>query len=172
MVKREITQELLKELFEYRDGLLIWKIDQGVRGKAGTVAGSLRKPTGYFVLGIDNKTYQVHRLIYLYFHGILPKYLDHIDQNRVNNNIENLRPASSAQNQQNRKKCQTRAAKASKWKGVCWHPQQCKWYCRIGVNGKLKHLGLFDDELEAAKTYNRAAIEYFGEFASLNSIAC
>lgn len=91
---------------------------------------------------------------------------DHKNQDRLDNRRSNLRPASVPQNQGNMKIRQG----SSKFKGVCWDKNREKWLVRIGFEGKLKHLGRFTDEVEAAKTYNEAALEIFGKFACLNQI--
>lgn len=56
------------------------------------------------------------------------------------------------------------------YKGVSWNKATSKWRAYIQKDGKLHHLGLFTDEIEAAKAYNKAATEMFGEFANLNKI--
>ena len=92
--------------------------------------------------------------------------VDHIDRNTVDDRRENLRLATSSQNQANRGK--PKGTCSSKYKGVCWHKPTKKWRARIKVDGKLIHLGLFIEEFEAALAYDRAAKEYFGDFAKLN----
>jgi hypothetical protein len=96
---------------------------------------------------------------------------DHIHHDKLDNRKSELRIASSTQNQGNRRKIKTCL---SKFKGVCWHKQKQKWiaHLRQKVNGKtrLKHLGYFTDEKDAARAYNKAALEYFGSFSNLNII--
>lgn len=108
----------------------------------------------------------MHRLIL----GLVPsdgKESDHIDGNGLNNQRSNLRMCSDLENAQNR-----RALKgcSSEYKGVCWHKGNRKWYARIKLSRGSKSLGLFDSEIEAALSYNRAAKNYFGEYARLNDI--
>lgn len=95
------------------------------------------------------------------------KEADHKNQNKLDNQRNNLRPASNSQNRRNRKSYK---GSLSKFKGVCWHKCNKKWSVEIGFEGRRKHLGYFTDEVEAAKAYNRAATKYFKEFAHLNSI--
>ena len=78
--------------------------------------------------------------------------------------LQPLRICSNAENQRNPGKPKTRAAKASRFKGVTWHGG--KWRAKVVVEGK--HAILAHDELEAAKAYDRAAREHFGEFAWTN----
>ena len=93
--------------------------------------------------------------------------VDHIDGNRLNNQKSNLRLATSSQNKMNRG---PRKDNKSGYKGVSWHKQRNQWTARIMANGKYQHLGLFGNILDAVKTYNEAAIKYFGEFAWINKI--
>ena len=57
---------------------------------------------------------------------------------------------------------------SSKYKGVCWHKKAQKWMAHIKLNGKLRYLGLFVQEQDAAEAYNEAATKLFGVFANLN----
>jgi len=90
---------------------------------------------------------------------------DHIDWNGLNNQRYNLRICSCAQNQRNKK---ARKGGSSKYIGVHWHKGGNKWQSRIKMDGNHISLGLFTDEIEAAKAYDKAAKFYHGEFASLN----
>lgn len=90
---------------------------------------------------------------------------DHIDGNGLNNQRTNLRVCTAQQNQHNRaphKNC------SSKYKGVSWKNSGKKWVVRIHHNYQSKHVGVFADEIEAARAYDKAAKEAFGEFARLN----
>lgn len=91
--------------------------------------------------------------------------IDHQDRNDLNNRKENLRFCTPQQNCANARKiinC------SSQYKGVSWYKLYKKWYSTIQYNYKTIHLGLFDSEVEAAKTYDRKAKELFGEFACVN----
>ena len=90
---------------------------------------------------------------------------DHIDHNGLNNTKVNLRVCSRTENGMNR--CNNRNS-ASQYKGVCWNKQNTKWTAGIRINGKLKYLGYFDSEIEAAKCYDQAAILHQSGFANLN----
>lgn len=95
-----------------------------------------------------------------------PKELqvDHKNGNGLDNRKENLRLCTNIQNHQNRKATE----RTSKYKGVHWHKATNKWQVQIRVACKRKHLGVFEDEILAAKEYDKEASAHFGEFARLN----
>lgn len=162
----EITQELVQSLFDYRYGELYWRVRPNGRVKLGSKAGSLGG-RGYYQIQINGKLYYTHRLIFLYHHGYLPNFLDHIDRNTTNNKIENLREATASQNGMNQN---TSKNSSSIYKGVCWRKNRNKWQADIAIDHKSKYLGVFKSETDAARAYNNAAIELFGEYANLNVI--
>lgn len=89
--------------------------------------------------------------------------VDHIDGNPLNNRRSNLRPATHAQNNRNR-----RGWSASGYKGVYWDKQRRKWQARIQHNDRMQHLGYFNSRIEAARAYDDAARDLFGPYAALN----
>lgn len=115
--------------------------------------------------------------------GLLPRFIamhrevlgadgnvraDHIDGNRLNNQKFNLRECTESQNQMNRGK---HVRTSSQYKGVSFFKETSRWRAYIQLEGKGKHLGFFDNEVEAAKAYNVAAKQFYGEFARLNVIS-
>jgi hypothetical protein len=152
-----ITQTELKLLFDYVDGKLIAKTNSKTRKIGQTFCSVTEK--GYLRGSVNGKSYKAHRLIFLYYHGYMPLQIDHIDGNPANNKIENLREATSAQNNQNRK-----VTSSSGIKGVVWHKQSKKWIASICVNRKSIHLGSFLSIEEAALVANRARQSAHGEF--------
>jgi hypothetical protein len=93
---------------------------------------------------------------------------DHINHDGLDNRRNNIRLATKQEN--NRNQCIRNVEKTSKYKGVYWHADRNKWRAGIVINKTGKHLGYFIDEKEAAKAYNNAATELFGEFAKLNEV--
>lgn len=163
-----ITQELVKELYDYKeDGFLYWKSNRGVNKTKGILAGSMRKDIGgdRYIIRVNNKGCFGARIIFLWHHGYLPEMVDHIDRDSTNNKIENLRAATRSQNQKNRT-----SAKNSTSKHLGVHQHCEKWQSAININGKKVHLGSFKTEEEAAIAYNNAAVKYHGDFANINII--
>jgi len=157
----EITQQLVKELFEYRDGVLYWKIRPANRVQIGDKVGSINS-AGYLITRINNKHYQNHRIIFLYHHGYLPQFIDHKDCNPLNNRLENLREATYLQNNCN---ASARADNTSGVKGVCWDKCRRKWQVRVSVNGKEKHFGRYHDIKVAKFIAETMRYKYHKDFA-------
>jgi hypothetical protein len=154
-----MNQQFLQELFEYKDGNLYWKIQKGKKGKIGKQCGA-KHSQGYIQTCIDKKLYLNHRLIFLYHYGYLPEFIDHIDGNKTNNCIENLREATHCENQYNRK---INKNNKSGIKGVHFH--QNKWLVKIRVDGKVKYFGSYHD-LQVAKFVSETMrYKYHKEFA-------
>ena len=94
----EITQDFLKEHFEYRDGKLFWKkLLPKFKSNIGDELGKVNDK-GYIACSFKGKNYKLHRLIFLYHHNNLPEQIDHINNKKGDNRIENLRPATNSQN--------------------------------------------------------------------------
>jgi hypothetical protein len=167
----ELLQELFKVSADSPSGL-IWKISRSPNVKPGQVAGS-KNEKGYWRVGVKTdvmKQYRTHRIVYFLQTGADPKTLciDHIFG--IQDNL-NLRIATASENGGNRKKTKSFLGQqcSSKFKGVSWHKRDKKWCSHIHVQQKTIYLGYFIDEIEAASAYNKAAIEYFGDFAKLNT---
>jgi hypothetical protein len=94
--------------------------------------------------------------------------VDHINHNGLDNRRSNLRFATAQENIKNRPKFFEREGRqfSSQYKGVT--NRRNRWRATISVNYKQLFLGSFEDEVEAARAYDRAAIEHYGEFASIN----
>ena len=95
--------------------------------------------------------------------------VDHINNDGMDNRSANLRAATKAQNSRNRKKfLKSDGSKQSKYKGVSWHKKTHKWEASITFERKSIYLGIFKNEIDAAKAYDEAAKKYHGQFACLN----
>lgn len=105
---------------------------------------------------------RMHQELFECPEGMIP---DHKDGDGLNNQRENLRPATYQQNNRNRRK---KARATSRFKGVSWRSDVGKWRVIITLSGKLKSLGSFLTERKAARAYDEAARRLFGEFAHLN----
>jgi hypothetical protein len=164
-----ITQELVKSLFDYKDGVLYWKIKQAHCIKIGNLAGTLDISTGYYRVPIYKKLNRTHRIIFLYHHGYLPNFVDHIDGNKTNNKIENLRPITKSQNAMNKK---IGTNNTSGTKGVMWHKRDKKWFVQVRVNSKCHSFGYYDNkelaELVAIEATNKLHQEFSAYKGVLN----
>lgn len=135
-------------------GLFHWK-DGKLSKKAGLVAGG-ESPQGYIRICVDYKPYKAHRLAWLFVHGEWPEGdIDHINQVKSDNRISNLRPASRSENMQNRTKANA-SNKSCGLLGVTWSKQRSCWVSAIWLNGRRKHLGVFDDPQVAHAAYVEA----------------
>lgn len=163
----ELSQELIKELFDYKDGCLFWKkLKIKNQVKIGDKAGYV-SPFGYYWVFINNRSWMVSRVIFLYHHGYIPIHVDHIDRDKSNNKIENLRPANATQNSRNRTSAK---GSSSKYLGVQRYNKSNKWLTCIRSDGNQYKIGVFETEELAALAYNKVAVKYHGEFANLNII--
>ena len=118
----------------------------------------------YVASRTSGKFVYMHRLIMGYPEN---KCIDHINGNGLDNRIENMRICTHAENQRNQR---IQKPKSSKYKGVYFNKQYKKYMSKIMINNKTINLGIFDNELDAAKAYNEAALKYHGEFACLNEV--
>lgn len=159
MVQKEPLENLYEEChrrFYYSDGELIRKITTSSRAKKGSSPTHINN-SGYLMVCVNAKQYLVHRIIYLMHHGTLPDMIDHIDRNKLNNRIENLREADKEVNSWNR---DLQRNNTSGYRGVSWSKVSEKWHSYIKIKGKRIHLGLFDDKEEAHIKYEEARIKF------------
>lgn len=121
---------------------------------------------GYKTGTVLGETHLAHRVTWALEQGSWPVHqLDHIDGDRLNNRIHNLREATSVENNRN---TTSRCNASSKFLGVSWQKKCKKWKSTIRINGIITHLGLFLDETDAAMAYDAAASRCHGSFARLN----
>jgi hypothetical protein len=168
--------ELLQELFEISETSpsgLRWRIARTNHVKPGQIAGTSRGD-GYWEVAVKTnveKKYRTHRIIYFLQTKQDPGFAQ-VDHIFGTHDQLNLRLATYSENQANSKQTKVYASKkcSSAFKGVYWSKQAQKWQAYINYQQKRSHLGLFANEIEAAKAYNKAALEYFGEFARINQL--
>jgi len=148
----------ITDLLEYRDGKLFWKVRRG-HVAAGKEAGSICK-NGRLYIQFEGKKILAHRIVWAMHHGDCPEFLDHIDNNPLNNRIENLRPASKSQNAMNRK---VRADSSTGIKGIT--PKGKRFGATIYLDGTPTYLGTFETKDLAHQAYVQAAKLNFKEYA-------
>jgi hypothetical protein len=144
-----ITQTSLQALLDYKpeSGIFIRKVRTSNRIKVGEQAGSFDK-AGYLCIRVRGKTYKAHRLAWLYVHGGMPLgEVDHINGDKADNRIENLRDVTKSVNQQNRRSVKGYSRDGNRWKA------------QIRFGGKWKHLGCYETEQEAHEAYLVAKAE-------------
>lgn len=138
-----ITYTKAVELFDCNPtaGVLKWTLagPRKVRGKlAGCVNGN-----GYMLIQINNRKYCVHRIVWLIVHGKWPKgEIDHINGNRADNRLVNLREVTRQENCQNAALCSNNTSGVA---GVHWHKRNKKWVARLRIGGKRINLGHYSD---------------------------
>lgn len=147
------TQTELQALLNYnpKTGTLTWKPrPDSVRGwntrHAGKPAFTAKDRKGYFVGAIYCTNYRAARVIFKLHHGIDAEQVDHIDGDRSNNKISNLRAVTHQQNQQNMKRSTRNTSGVT---GVSWNTGKSRWDAKISVNGKTVLIGRFTDFNEA-----------------------
>lgn len=153
--RQELTAEELRELLHYdkETGIFTRKVSTAHNVKVGDVAGSLGG-AGYLNIMVCSRKYQAHRLAWLHHFGEWPKLtIDHINRDRSDNRIVNLREVTNKQNGQNRSKSSNNT---SGHPGVYWNKQNSKWRATITHNQKYIHLGYFSI-LEDAVAARKAA---------------
>jgi hypothetical protein len=157
-----VTAGRLRRLLEYapETGLFYWRVNIGAV-RAGRQTGTCRAG-GYPVIVVDRRRYFAHRLAWLYVHGHHPKgEIDHINGDKADNRIANLRDCSRGENARNVNGSAASGLKGAYRKGV-------RWSSRICVNRHYHYLGSFSTKEEAADAYDEAARLLHGPFARPN----
>lgn len=160
-MKGDIDLDALRDRYEYnpetghffhtkpRPGIVVGRIAGGICGR------------GYRRIRFQKTVYAAHRLAWFYMYGVWPdREVDHIDGNRDNNALANLRLVTKSQNMWNSK---IRKNNRSGFKGVCL--QRGRWVAQICHNKKKIIIGRFKTPDEAAEAYRAKSIEFHGEFA-------
>lgn len=161
--ERKLTAELVRKLLDYdpATGNLHWKYDMR-RVPADGVAGMLCSD-GYRRIGINKKQYPAHRIVWLHAYGELPDCdIDHINHDRSDNRIENLRLATRSENVHAQR---ILPRNTSGYRGVHWSKEDKRWIAQIKIGGKGYHIGSFQNPEDASAAYQAASAKHFGEFA-------
>ena len=150
-----LTVEQLRELVYVDEQLeLRWRRDRRRNaGKAGDIA-SRTPPSGYKIVTIGSHTYIQHRVIWAFAHGRWPNGdIDHIDGDKNNNALSNLREVTRRTNSHNRKRANRTARRTSKYLGVSWAVATQKWRAMLGDNRKQRFFGAYRVAEHAAYAY-------------------
>lgn len=138
LMRNDLTASYLRSILDYDQvtGIFTWK-ETRFRTRAGDIAGHTQAD-GYVTIRIDDRAYYGHRLAWTHVHGYWPKSrIDHKDGNPSNNQIENLREATQAQNMANALKQKNNKSGV---RGVCFDTSRNRWLAFISK----KHIGHFD----------------------------
>lgn len=150
-----LTYERAVEILRYdsQNGVLERKLKNGEWRVCG------HKPTnnGYGRLEVDGKNYKTHRLIWLLTYGDWPECIDHIDHDKLNNRIINLRSVTKVENEHNRGMNKNNS---SGFPGVYFDKLRNKYKAQIRVNGNHIHIGYYSTAEEAFLAYQLAKIKY------------
>jgi hypothetical protein len=158
---REIDQceehySQMAQCVDFVDGVAYWNKDMATIAKKGDRAGYIQNgyPVAYITINGICKALKLHRVHWFKVYGYIPGLLDHIDRNRSNNRIANLREVAWGENIRNRDPRGT-----SKYIGVYWRKDSRKWRASITYNKKKYNLGCYDTEEDAYKAYVEFCIE-------------
>lgn len=162
-LKVGMNQSRVRDLLDYdrHTGGLLWRVSRG-SVRAGQRAGTVKRD-GYRRVMIDGREWPEAHVVWLWVHGTLPPLqVDHINLNKADNRIDNLRLATCSQQQAN-----TRPSKRNKHgcKGLKWRADRRKWRVDIYVNGCAKTVGHYTHKPDAIAAYALAARKHFGDFA-------
>jgi hypothetical protein len=159
--------ELIVDRLEYREGDLWWRWQVNSRARLDRPAGSVVRG-GYRQIQVGGRRWLAHRLTFFIhnpewniFDWTANNFVDHRDHDVLNNDIANLRVATTGENQHNRV---ANRVGSSRFKGVGWHKGMRKWAASVMLNGRQRHGGYFHDEDEANAKAIAMREELHGEF--------
>lgn len=148
----ELTQELLKEYLHYdpETGIFTWKKKTAYNTSKMEIGGKAgRNCRGYIYIGLFKKEYRAHRLAWLYVYGTLPKNnIDHINGDKSDNRIFNLRDVTQRLNNQN-----FAIHRGGRLPGTCFIKDKNKWRARVDIKEQKIHIGYYGTEKEAHEAY-------------------
>lgn len=147
-----LTQSRLRQVFNYDSitGVVTRRMCTANRHKLGEVVG-VRGARGYLQATVDSQKHPLHRLIWVWVHGVWPPNdLDHWNRNRADNRLKNLRPATRSENNHNQGLSKRNT---SGFVGVSWDESRKAWIASIGYDNKLRYLGRYPTPEEASRAY-------------------
>ena len=147
----QLTIERLKEVLTYNSAT------GSFARKSGKPISNKVNNEGYLRVMVDRKHYLAHRLAWFYVNGCFPTFIDHIDGNRSNNMLSNLREVTSKENQCNLSLATNNTSGVT---GVSFSKERNKWEAKIQVDGKTVHLGRFLDKEDAILARKQGEINY------------
>lgn len=151
------------EAFEYRNGELYWKIMTNPSKKLIGKKAGCKSSGAYGVVNLDGQAYSIHKVIFCMHNGFMPEIVDHINGDKSDHKIENLRAATHQSNNWNRV---TQSNNKLGLKNISWHKQNQKYWVQLAKNGK-KIVSVFVEDLELAELVAiEARNKYHGEFAN------
>lgn len=155
-----VPAERIRYLFDYDplEGILTCRVNEGRRIKGHVMAGDN--------VTVDGETHGKALFIWLHYYGVWPtKLIDHINRNRKDNRLSNLREVTHTQNQYNKV-----SPSSCGYKGVTWRDRKRNpWLAKIRIDGVRFNLGSFPTAEAAGKAYEEACLKYHGEFAQLGT---
>jgi hypothetical protein len=154
----------LHSILLYCDGMFFWKNTKSNRISVGQRAGGKSK-SGYRRIHVLSKRYYEHHLVWLYHYGELPGcQIDHINQIKDDNRIENLRLCTN-NHSDNHQNMPIQNNNTSGYPGVTYDKNRNKWQAQIKIKGRYKFLGRFDTIEDAIKSRKEGKLKYH-EFVS------
>ncbi len=167
--EHNLTYERLTELLSYdpTSGFFVWLKKPSARSnriKAGCIAGCVKNDSGYVVINIDGHSFRAHRLAWFFSYRKWPEeFIDHINHNKSDNRLENLRCATKHQNGWNLRMPSTNTSGV---KGVCWDKRAGCWVAQCWVQGKHYRVGRFQDIAEAEEAMIKFRESHHKEFCN------
>lgn len=153
-MSRAPTAERLRELLHYdpSTGVFTNLVQRGSQARAGSIAGCRNENKGYWRFRIDSVDVWAHRAAWCYVTGSWPTLqIDHIDGDKINNRINNLRDVRPSVNSQNLRR--PHSDNRSGFLGVSWHKRDQVYVARIYIDGQNRTLGRFSEPEEAHAAY-------------------